>query len=436
MSLLRLALANLFASWLTSVVNVLLLALGTASIAILLLANAQLSSALSRNAAGIDLVIGAKGSPLQLVLAGVYHVDVPPGNISSAEIERWQGHPRIASAIPLSLGDSFRGFRVIDTVPEFASLYDAQIADGRIWRRPFEVVIGSRMVAVTGLAVGDSFAGVHGLSDDGERHEESRYQIVGVFESTNTVLDGLIVTSTESVWLMHNRHAAESAPHQDGVASHDHEALQHDHEAKAHAHEAKQQERDQGQLHNSVIRHGNDITLLLIEFSSPIAALTLPREINAETNLQAASPPYEITRLLQIVGVGLNWLNAFAGSLVIGAALSIFAALYASLRARRHDLAVMRCLGATRGELFNLLFVEGLLLTIAGIGVGLAFAHGGIELLSVWWGKGQAISVSGWIWVESEYVLVVGLLLAGAVAAMLPAWQAYSADVARTLSAP
>ena len=175
---------------------------------------------------------------------------------------------------------------------------------------------------------------------------------------------------------------------------------------------------------------------MLIEFSSPIAALTLPREINAETNLQAASPPYEITRLLQIVGVGLNWLNAFAGSLVIGAALSIFAALYASLRARRHDLAVMRCLGATRGELFNLLFVEGLLLTIAGIGVGLAFAHGGIELLSVWWGKGQAISVSGWIWAESEYVLVVGLLLAGAVAAMLPAWQAYSADVARTLSAP
>ena len=431
MSLLRLALANLGVSTLSSAVNVLLLALGTASIAILLLASAQLSSALSRNAAGIDLVIGAKGSPLQLVLAGVYHADVPAGNIPSEALERWAAHPMVASAIPLSLGDSYKGFRIVGTVPNFASLYDAQISQGDFWEHPFEAVIGSRVSRTTGLTVGDSFVGVHGLSDDGELHEDSRYHIVGQFESTDSVLDGLIVTSTESVWLMHSSHAHddhEEEHHDGGEAHDDHEE---DHYDSEEAHDDHEEEH-----HDVELQHGDEITLMLIRLSSPLGSLSLPREVNAESELQAASPPYEIARLLQIVGVGINWLNAFAIILVIGAALSIFAALYASLRARRHDLAVLRCLGATRGELFYLLFVEGLLLTIAGIFVGLFIAHGGMELLGHWLGEGQGISFSGWTWAEEEVLLVGGLLLTGSLTAMLPAWQAYSADVARTLSAP
>jgi putative ABC transport system permease protein len=424
MSLFRLALANLGSSPLSSLVNVLLLALGTASIAILLLASAQLSSTLSRNAAGIDLVIGAKGSPLQLVLAGVYHADVPPGNIPATEVDRWQEHPSVGAAIPLSLGDSFRGYRIVGTVPEFADLYQAKILQGGFWDDPFEAVIGSRVIQTTGLKVGDTLAGVHGLAEDGDTHEDSTYQVVGTFAPTDSVLDSLIVTSTESVWLMHAGH-----DHHDHEEGHDHE--------EEHAHEEHEHEHDHDhESHEEDPQHGDEITLLLIQLSSPLGALTLPREINAETGLQAASPAYEITRLLQIVGVGLNWLNAFAVVLVISAALSIFAALYASLRARRHDLAVLRCLGATRGELFYLLFVEGLLLTIAGIIVGLILAHGGVELLGQWLGEGQGIVISGWAWANGEFALVAGLLLTGSVTAMIPAWQAYSTDVARTLTAP
>ncbi|MAM81282.1 MAG: hypothetical protein CMP89_11050 [Gammaproteobacteria bacterium] len=140
--------------------------------------------------------------------------------------------------------------------------------------------------------------------------------------------------------------------------------------------------------------------------------------------------------MLQIVGIGLNWLNAFAGVLILSAALSIFAALYASLRARRHDLAVMRCLGATRGELFYLLFIEGLTLTVLGIAIGLCFAHGGMELLGNWLGDGQGLTISGWAWAQEEFVLIAGLLVTGSLTALLPAWQAYQTDVSRTLSSP
>ena len=119
MTLFKLAIANLRAQAMTSVMNVVLLALGTASIAILLIASAQLAATLSKNAAGIDLVVGAKGSPLQLVLAGVYHADVPPGNIPLEATTPWSNHSMVAQSIPLSLGDSYGGFRIVGSNTDF-----------------------------------------------------------------------------------------------------------------------------------------------------------------------------------------------------------------------------------------------------------------------------------------------------------------------------
>ena len=461
MSLFQLALANLTASKLTSAVNILMLALGTAIIAVLLIVTAQLSSALTKNAAGIDLVIGAEGSPLQLVLAGVYHADVPPGNIASTEVDRWLGHPMVASAIPLSLGDSYRGFRIVGTTPEYLSLYNLNFSEGTLWRQPFDAVIGYEVAQSTSLKVGDSFSGSHGLIGDvavinQQAHEHARYRITGALAPTGSVADSLILTSTQSVWLMHASengnpdHNADRDNDNDNDNDNDHRKThtenhevnhrqnkaRHDHhDKKGPDHGTVDQRHDEAEADRQLASsHGEEITLLLVQLSSPLGALTLPREVNAEADLQAASPAYEITRLLKIVGVGLNWVNAFAGILVLGAGLSIFAALYSSLSARRRDLAVMRCLGATRLDLFYLLFLEGFLLTAGGVTAGLTFAHGGVEILSWWLGQAQGISLSGWAWVPTEYLLIAGLLLLGSVTAMLPAWQAYQTNVARTLS--
>ena len=203
MTWLRLALANLRLSPLTTAVNVLLMGLGTASIVLLLLAGFQLAQTMSRDAKGIDLVVGAQGSPIQLILSAVYHADVPPGNVSLADAQRWADDSRVSAAIPLSLGDSVRGFRIVGTLPGYLDLYGARFASGQIWVEALEAVVGSAVHEATALGVGSAFAGAHGLVEGGHGHDDALYRVVGVLAPTGTVLDRLVVTSLESVWALH-----------------------------------------------------------------------------------------------------------------------------------------------------------------------------------------------------------------------------------------
>jgi putative ABC transport system permease protein len=113
----------------------------------------QLDQAFERDLAGIDVVVGAKGSPLQLILAGVFHIDVPPGNIPLAGVRELEQHPQVAQVIPLSLGDSLRGFRIVGTTPAYLAHYGARLAQG-VWSAPMQAVLGRRPRHRTGLKVG------------------------------------------------------------------------------------------------------------------------------------------------------------------------------------------------------------------------------------------------------------------------------------------
>ena len=154
MSLFGLSLAYIRARALNAALNLVLLALGVGMIVLLLLFSAQLEDRLTRDARGIDLVIGSKGSPLQLILSSIYHVDFPTGNIPLADAERWAEHPLVAEAIPLALGDSLAGFRIIGTEHAYAGHYGGELAAGRLWEAPFEATLGALVAAQTGLARG------------------------------------------------------------------------------------------------------------------------------------------------------------------------------------------------------------------------------------------------------------------------------------------
>ena len=461
MNLLRLSLANLSLSPLSTAVNILLLSLGTGSIAILLIATHLLSAALTRDAADIDLVVGAKGSPLQLVLSGLYHADIPTGNIRLSEARTWMEHPMVESAIPLSLGDSHKGFRIVGTNEDYVDIYDGQLAEGKLPSNLLEIAIGSSVSKATGLSIGATFAGQHGLDGAGHAHDEDSYTVVGIFEASDTVLDRLLITTLESVWLVHgesrpnsetydttqtNRPREHEDVHADAEAEAS-EAMLEDHHENEHVKHQHQHQHEHGHVDELISEYDGDrerqttayaeaqeITVLLVKYATPIAAITLPRKINDESALQAASPAYEITRLLQVIGIGIGWLQAFAAILVASAVLSIFAALYASLKARRNDLAVLRCLGATRSELFMLLLFEGVILTTAGIVFGLIAAHGGIELAAIALGDAQNFPFTGFVWAPTEFVLVGGLFAAGVLSSLIPSWQAFSTDVPRTLA--
>jgi putative ABC transport system permease protein len=431
MTLFGLSLAYIRTRALNAALNLVLLALGVGTIVLLLLASAQLAERLSRDARGLDLVIGAKGSPLQLVLASIYHVDFPTGNIPLAEAERWAAHPLVAQAIPLALGDSLAGFRIVGTEPAYAAHYGAELAAGRLWQEPFEATLGASVAARTGLAVGDRFVGSHGLAPGGPEHGEQRYTVVGVLAPSASVLDRIVLTPIESVWLAHGmephpEHAAPGADEHrdehDGAPDHEHEDEHEDEHSDAHPAAPGGGERPL------------EVTALLIRYTSPLAAVQLPLLVNQQSALQAASPAFETTRLLALVGVGIDTLRAFGLLLIASAGLSVFIALSNAMQERRYDLAVMRTLGASQRQLLAQPLLEGLLLAGAGALLGLLLGHAVAEVVGRLLPQGRDMGLTGLTWLPEELYVLVLAMGVGLIAALLPAIQAYRTDIAAVLA--
>ena len=416
MNLFVLSLAYLRARALNSLLNILLLAVGVATITALILFSAQMRERLARDARGIDLVVGAKGSPMQLILSSIYHVDVPTGNIPLAAARTLAGHPMIASVIPLALGDNAAGFRIVGTVPDYPAHYGAAPVDGRLWQAPFEATIGAEVARATGWRLGDAFVGSHGLAGADFVHGDHPYRVVGVLARTGTVVDRLVLTSIESVWRVHD--------------------VEHrDEEAEAHAGEgASGREDDHGHAGEAADHDEREITALLIRYRTPLAAVRMPREINSRSALQAASPALETARLLTLVGAGLDTLRGFGLLLIASAALGVFIALYNATQQRRYDLAVMRSLGASPAKLMGQILLEALLLAAVGIMLGLAAGHVVTELLGRLLPEAAAMGLTGFTWRPEEFLIVLLVLAIGIVAALLPAVRAYRTDIAKTLA--
>jgi putative ABC transport system permease protein len=424
MSLLALSLAYLRARALNAALNLLLLALGIGTIVLLILFSARLEERLTRDARGIDLVIGAKGSPLQLILSSIYQADIPTGNIPLDEVERWRQHPMVASAIPIAMGDNVAGFRIVGTEHAYAEHYGATLAAGRLWQAPFEATLGARVAADTGLAVGDRFVGSHGLGGGGAEHAAHPYTVVGVLAPSASVLDRLVLTPIESVWEVHGMH------HDEHEAGED-----HGHEGEHQAgHEDEDHAGATAELGGPEPVRPLEVTSLLLHYRTPLAAVELPRLVNQESALQAASPALESARLLSLVGIGLDTVRAFGLLLVASAGLGVLIALSNAMQERRYDLAVMRTLGASRRTLFAQPLLEGLLLAAAGALLGLLLGHGVAELLGRLLPQARDIGLTGLLWRPEELYLVLLALGVGLLAALIPAIQAYRTDIAATLA--
>ncbi|HEY5825697.1 MAG TPA: FtsX-like permease family protein, partial [Cyclobacteriaceae bacterium] len=336
-----------------TVLNIFLLALGIAVITILLLFNNQLQQKITENSKGIDLVIGAKGSPLQLILCNIFHVDFPTGNIKLNEAERFAKHRLVKKAIPLALGDSYKNFRIIGTNQDYTDLYGSELAQGIWWKDDLDVVAGAGVAEALGLKIGDKFASSHGLTIEGSDHDNALYVVKGIMKKKGNVLDNLLFTNIASVWKVHDAHEED------------------------HEHHVADSISDPSPLVPSVSRGDStkEITSLLIQYRNPIAALQLPRIINGQSNMQAASPAFETARLFSILGVGVDVLKGFAYVLIFISGLSIFIALYNSLKERQYDLAIMRSMGASRSKLFVSIVMEGAVLTFLGSLFGILLGH-------------------------------------------------------------
>ena len=397
MNTLTLAWTYLWSRPLSAALNLLLLSLGLASITFLLLVGEQLNKAFERDLKGIDVVVGAKGSPMQLILSGVFHIDVPPGNVPLQAVQALQRHPMVAQLIPISLGDNFRGFRIVGTSPDYLRHYQASFAKGRLWTQPMQVVLGASAARKLGLALGNTFVGAHGLGAGGHAHGDSTYTVVGILAPGGSVLDRLILTDTASVWQVHEDYTA--------VDDEDRRLMMEERE----------------------------ITLALITYKSPLAAVSFPRFVNTSTEMQAAAPALEITRLLGMLGLGTDVLRAFAGVLLLTAGLSVFIALWSAVRERRGDLALLRMLGAPPGKVASLLLLEavwlGLLAAVLGVLAGQGMAAGLGWLLQL----DNSLLIGGMAWPLGLWLVPLLALAVSLAAAMLPALGAYRVSVLELL---
>lgn len=424
---------------LNTALNILLLALGVASLVILLLFSAQLEDRFDRDARGIDMVVGAKGSPLQLILSSVYHVDIPTGNVPLATVAMLRRQLGVGQAIPLALGDNFRGFRIVGTEPAYPALLGARLADGRMFARPMEAVIGADVAAKTGAGLGQRFVGGHGMGggDDGPKHDETPFMVVGRLQRTGTVIDRLILTRIESVWAVHGIEAPHDEDHEhehEGAAgkAHDHDH-DHDHED---AHDHARPPGHEGETAEEHAAHVSpaEVTAVLVQFNSAIAAVRLPRFINRQTDLQSAVPAVEVSRLLALVGVGLDAVRAFAVLLMITAGLSIFVALLTALREREGDMAMLRVIGASRAAIVGQVVSEGLVLAAAGAALGLLLGHGVIAIAAASIPQLAQLGLDAAAVHPGEALIVGAALLIGVIAALIPALKVFRTDIADTLA--
>jgi putative ABC transport system permease protein len=397
MRMLQLAYANLKEHFLSTILSVMLLGIGVGMVSFIVTVSEQLNNRFNRDIRGIDMVVGAKGSPLQLILSAVYQIDNPTGNIPLAEVNKLKRHPLIKYSIPLSYGDSYQGFRIVGTDSLYLSHYKATFSEGEVWNHSMDVVLGSSSAEKLNLKMGSHFHGNHGFDKEGHAHEESHYNVVGILNPTGTVADRLILTSTESVWDIHN-------------------------------HEDSEREQD-----NEEEEETGEITALLVKFKSPMGIMQIPRMVNQKTSMQAALPAIEINRLYSLMGVGFTTLQIIGMVIMCIAALSVFISLLNSLKERKYELALMRSLGASPFKLFGLIVQESLLLCLAGYALGIILGRVGIMLFS-YLGEDQfqfSVSQSG---VSPIEIWLMPLTLwIGLIAALIPAIRAYRSDISSIL---
>ena len=409
MNIFKLSIKNLLSKPLNSILSLALLIFGIGIISLMLQLNSLIKTQMDNNLKGIDMVVGAKGSPLQLILSAVYHIDSPTGNISVEDAKKIKNNRMVGSSIDLLYGDNYKGYRIVGTEQKFLDLYNAKIKEGKKWEEPFEVVVGSKIYSKLNLNIDDELVSSHGLRETGELHTDRLFKIVGLLEPSNSVIDQLIVTSPQSIWDLHDDHDHDSEEHDE---EHDHE---HDEE---HDHEDDDKE----------------ITAMLIKFKSPMNIIQFPRQINEDTNLQAAVPSYEISRLFKLFGFGIETLTYLAYLIIIVSAFSLFINLFNSMRERKYEMALIRTLGSSRRQLSMMIIFESLILTTVGFFIGLLVSRLGVMFVSSLMEESLNYNLKSFGILNEELWLLGLSIFIGLISSIIPALQVYNLNISETLA--
>lgn len=415
----KIAWKNILFKPLNTILSIVLLTASVAIISLLILLQEQFENKFSKNIEGVDLVLGAQGSPLQLILSSVYQMDAPTGNINYKEAQIWMRHPYVKKAIPLAFGDNYQGYKILGTTEDYIQKYNGKLESGMTFHDNFDVVLGSAVAEKMKLKPGDEFYSSHGDSKEGEVHKDFAFKVKGVLLPTGKVMDNLILTTIESVWAVHDHHEEEEAVNaSDEVGNNEH------HQDHEHHHEEQM-----------VPEEDREITAVLLQLRNKMAFVLWPRLIPQNTKMQAASPAIEINRLFTLFGFGLDALQYLAYGIMLISGISIFIALYNTLKERKYEFALLRVSGASRSQLLKLVLFESILLCVVGFIFGTILGRIALWLISSSTEEEYKMSFNpfAFVW-EKEGILFLVTIFVGIIAALIPAVKAYQLNISKTLA--
>jgi putative ABC transport system permease protein len=391
MSMITLAFAYLRRRWGQALLSILVGALGIAAVATAYTGFDALPDAAERSWGNVDVVVGPKGSALDLVLCCVLHISDPRGLVSEKAAMSVATLPLVRAAAPIALGDNVDGWRIMGTTPKILSVYRADVARGRMWTRPLEAVLGAQVARQLNFPIGHKFVGAHGLAIGGELHSQFPYTVVGVLAPTGSVLDRLVLCDIETVRYIHRMHAEDDM--ESGAAQ-------------------------------TFVNLPDAATAVVASYRSPVAALLVPRLVEQNPTLTAASPSFEIARLMSYLRPLTVAATAVGALLVAIAAAGAAASLMATMNARTRDLALLRTLGAGPLKVSLVAFAEAAMIALGALVLGVAFSAAlltfGTELLA----ERTGLLLRPNIDPNDVVTLVIGTLAVALVAALFPAIRA------------
>jgi putative ABC transport system permease protein len=443
MNLSKIAWSNIRHKKWNTVLSVVLLAFGVGTVGMMLLLERQLSQQFERNIKDIDFVLAAKGSPLQSILANVYHVDVPTGNIKVGDAKKIINNVWVEEAIPLAYGDNYEKYRIVGTTPAYPALYQCELSEGKNFESPFEAVIGSLVARETGLKVGSTFVSRHGFDnkDDEGHHHDKPFTVVGIYAESGSVVDRLILTPVESTWMVHE-HGEETpeapevvAPEESAVAP-----VPSDTSGEGKGISGEEVMKRMAQMSSRPMLRGRgepndekEMTAYLIRKRNR-GAFGFLAKMTENTTMQLANVATESNRLMQNFGIGLDTLKAIAYVISLISFLSIFISLYNGLKERQYELALLRAMGGTRMTLSRLILLEGIWIVAIGCVIGFILSRIGLFVLSYYSQDSFRYPFNVWEVHWVDLILFAVTLAIGILASLLPAWKAMKMDISKTLS--
>ena len=412
MNTLRIVYKNIKQRSLSSMLTILSVLLGVGLVTAILILKNESEEAFNQAATGYEIIVGPKGSSLQLTLSTVYQVGLPIQNMPIKVYDLLKNDKRVRLAIPYVFGDNYKNFRITGTVSELFSEFEYKkgirykLDEGSFFSNDFEAVIGKEVADKTGLKTGDTFSGSHGIEtyEGASEHSEKKFKVTGILSRTFTPSDRVIFVSMNSVWELHNH----------------------------------ENENNGSEDHHIISDSMKTISAVLLKLKSPVFFDLLRRQINENKyegiNAQAVLPLFEIKQLFDIIGNINSVILVIAYLVIFTAAVSILVSIYNSMNERMREIAIMRSLGARRFLIMKIIIFEGMFLSAAGALLGCIAGHAAVFFLQEKISGLSGIKISGFVFSMFEVYLITGTVILGIIVSIIPAVKAYRTDVSKNLN--